>query len=52
MSKQAPTPSSEATQAIEHAVPTAVPPFIRWHYFLARALQKVRSDGLDVHCFV
>ena len=52
MSKQAPTPSSETAQAIEHAAPTTVPPFTGWHYFLAHALQKVRSDGLDVHCFV
>jgi hypothetical protein len=46
------SPRPAAPSAIEHDAAGIPPPFTGWHYFLAQVLQKTRSRGLDVHCFV
>ena len=52
MAKRKLTPHLAPGQTVEHALESIPPLFTGWHYFLAHVLQKTRSPGLDVHCFV
>jgi hypothetical protein len=52
MSERKPRQNLESPSVADHAAPSAEPQFTGWHYFLVQALQKLRSDGLDVHGFV
>ena len=52
MPTRQPRPRLPSTPRVEHAESSIPPLFTGWHYFLAHVLQKTRSVGLDVHCFV